>query len=69
MHHGFMPDSFKSVQGKVINNFRKNNSKKHFTHMWNNGGSDMPDMFPQPQGTCEVNGIVNTIDLTKISRS
>ena len=37
--------------------------------MWNNGGTDMPAMFTQPQDPREVNGIVNgivnTIDLTE----
>ena len=61
MHHGFIPDSYKSVKGKIINNFRKHNTNKNFTHMWNNWGADMPAMFPGPQDTCEVNGILSTL--------
>ena len=65
MHHGFMPETYKSVQGKIINNFRKQNQNINFTHMGDNGGADMLPMVTQLQDPCEVNGIVNTIDLTE----
>ena len=61
MYHGFMSDSYKSVQSKIINNFCKQNTR-NTTHMWNHG-SDMSTLFHQPQTTREVNGIANTIDL------
>ena len=65
MHHGFMPETYKSVQGKIINNFRKQNENLNLTHLGNNGVADMLPMFTQRQDPREINGIVNTIDLTK----
>ena len=58
MHYSFMLDSYKSVQSKIINNFRKNNGT-NTTHIWN--GTDMAAL----KTTCEVNGMVNTINLTE----
>ena len=60
MHHGFMPETYKSVQGKIINNFCKQNQNINLSHMGNNGGADMLPMFTQPQDPREINGIVNT---------
>ena len=65
MYHGFMPETYKSVQGKIINNFCKQNKNINFTHLGNNGVAEMLPMFTQPQDPREVNGIVNTIDLTE----
>ena len=31
MHHGFMPDSHKSVQGKITNNFCQNYTSTHIS--------------------------------------
>ena len=31
IHRGFMPDSHKSVQGKIINDFRQNNTSTHIS--------------------------------------
>ena len=69
MHQGFIPDSYKSVQGKIINNFRKQNCNNLTTHLWNNsyaGRADMSaaSMFPDSQDISEVNG-GDTIDLTE----
>ena len=60
-----MPETYKSVQGKIINNFRKQNENLNFTHLGNNGVAEMLPMFTQPQDPREINGIVNTIDLTE----
>ena len=62
MYHGFMPDSYKSVQSKIISNFHKQKTR-NTTHMWNHG-SEMSSLFHQPQTTRKAYGIANTIDLT-----
>ena len=66
MHNGFMPNTHKSVQGNIINNFRNHRQNKSLSHMWHNTHDEaVIPMFTQPQDLREVNGIGNAIDLTE----